>query len=88
VLLRQKKGARYTGIVGSIILAIGLILFCLTWDLVSAIIMLTITGFGLGGSFYFYLIGVYPAIVLVIGLIGLYFYPIKGKRYFLFRQSV
>ncbi|GAH20004.1 unnamed protein product [marine sediment metagenome] len=26
------------------------------------------------------LMGIYPAIVLVLSLIGLYFYPIKGER--------
>lgn len=146
--IRQKKGARYTGMLVLSLWAITLLVFMFTWDFISGIIVWMFVGLGLGGSIYFYdqciaeiidddeiqcgsrraggyygvisffirlagvinfviiglvftgaewaeytpnpgvnvqlglqfLIGIYPAIILGLGIIGLYFYPIKGKR--------
>jgi len=145
--IRQKKGARFTGLVIFVIWALSLIIYVQAMDFVSALIAMLFVGFGLGGSIYFYdqtiaeiidedevkigtrragayygvisffirlsgiinflvigiifsgtewssytpnpgvdviagiklLLGVYPVIVLVIGFIGLWLYPIKGK---------
>lgn len=52
--IRQKKGARFTGMVVFAVWAISLILFVNTWDLISGIIGMVFVGFGLGGSIYFY----------------------------------
>ena len=145
--IRQKKGARATGMIMSISWIVGLLIFMWSFDLISGLITMAIVGFGLGGSIYFYdqciaeiidedeithgsrraggyygivsfiirlsgvinffvigvvfsgtewstytpnpgidviwglrfLIGIFPAIVLGIGLVSLYFYPIHGK---------
>jgi GPH family glycoside/pentoside/hexuronide:cation symporter len=146
--VRQKKGARFTGLVVLAWWAASLLIFMWMWDLVSAILAMVFVGFGLGGSIYFYdqciaeiidedevtlgtrrsgayygvitffirlatvinfvviglvfsgnswsvyspnpgvdviwglrfLIGIFPAVVLGVGIIALAGYPIHGKR--------
>lgn len=146
--LRQKKGARFTGMVVFVIWAAALLVFSFTWSVETAFAAMAFVGVGLGGSIFYYdqciveiidedelrhgtrragayygvinfivrfsgilnflviglvfsgtswssytpnpgvdvisglrsLMGVYPAIVLALGLLGLYLYPIKGRR--------
>ncbi len=146
--IREKRGARFTGLVVLTLWAISLLVFMWMWDLLSAILAMIFVGFGLGGSIYFYdqciaeivdedevalgtrrsgayygvinfflrlaliinfvviglvfsgsewstytpnpginviwglrfLIGIFPAIVLGIGILALIGYPIHGKK--------
>ena len=146
--IRQKRGARTTGMIVFASWAAALLVFSFSFDLMSGLLTMALVGFGLGGSIYFYdqciaeiidddevrhgsrraggyygmisfiirlsgvinffiigvifsgtewstytpnpgidvltglrfLIGFYPAIVLAIGLVGLYFYPIHGDN--------
>ncbi|MFW9996098.1 MAG: MFS transporter [Candidatus Odinarchaeota archaeon] len=145
--LRQKKGARATGLTAFACWAVSLLIFMWSFDLLSGLVTMALVGLGLGGSIYFYdqciaeiidedeirlgtrrsggyygvisfiirlsgvinalvigivftgtewstytpnpgidviwglrfLVGVFPAIVLTIGFVALYFYPIHGK---------
>ncbi len=146
--LRQKRGARFVGILAFVWWAIALLALMMMWDLMSGFIAMIIVGFGTGGSIYFYdqclaeiidedevtmgvrrsgayygvitfiirlstvlnfvivgllftgaewseftpnpgvdavlalrfLVGIYPAIVLGLGLISLWKYPIHGQK--------
>jgi GPH family glycoside/pentoside/hexuronide:cation symporter len=53
-IVRQKKGARFTGMVVSAWWAVSLLILMLMWDLGSGMVAMIFMGFGLGGSIYFY----------------------------------
>lgn len=52
--IRQKKGARFTGMVIFVIWALSLIIYVQTTTFVMALFAMLFVGFGLGGSIYFY----------------------------------
>ncbi|MHA2431259.1 MAG: MFS transporter [Promethearchaeota archaeon] len=147
-MIRVKKGARMSGLIGTAVWIVTVLLFAFSINFEMALVCMIFMGFGLGGGLYFYdqciaeiidedeithgvrrsgiyyavinffirlsmilnfviiglvftstdwysytpnpgvdvvvglrvLMGIYPAIVLVLSLIGLYFYPIKGTR--------
>ncbi|MFX1434203.1 MAG: MFS transporter [Promethearchaeota archaeon] len=147
-LIRVKKGARMSGLIGTAVWIVTVLFFAFSNTFPVALTFMIFMGFGLGGGLYFYdqciaeiidedeitygvrrsgiyyavlnflirlsmilnfviiglvftstdwynytpnpgvdvivglriLMGIYPAIVLVLSFIGLYFYPIKGKR--------
>jgi len=147
-IIRRKKGARMSGIIGIAVWCFPLIFFAFATSVEVALISAIFWGIGLGGGLYFYdqciaeiidedeithgtrrsgiyyavnnllikgsaiinfviiglvfssvdwqtyepnpgvdtifalrfLMGIYPLIVLIISLIGLYFYPIHGER--------
>ncbi len=149
-IIRVKKGARTSGLIGITVWIVSILPFAFTEEgnFIMALITLMFMGFGMGGALYFYdqciaeivdedeikqgtrrsgiyyavlnflirfmyilnfivigiafsaadwmnyqpnpgvdailalriLMGVYPAIVLGISLIGMYFYPIRGER--------
>ncbi|MGB5910870.1 MAG: MFS transporter [Promethearchaeia archaeon] len=147
-IIRVKKGARMSGLIGTAVWIVTVIFFAFSINFPMALIFMIFMGFGLGGGLYFYdqciaeiidedeitygvrrsgiyyavinffirlsmilnfviiglvftstdwynytpnpgvdvvvglrvLMGIYPAIVLAISFIGLYFYPIKGTR--------